>query len=52
MRLKQARQAVKRRIICFSDADHDYILDEIMRCDHIKYEIEIQNADNSQYYNN
>ena len=40
---KQARQAVHRQPFHISDADHYYILDEIQRRDHIKYEIQIHN---------
>ena len=48
MQYKKSRQAVKRQIIRIADTYHDYILDEIMGCDHIEYVRQIQNDDNSQ----
>ena len=34
-----------RQPVCIYDADHDYILDEIERRDHIEYERKIHNDD-------
>ena len=42
---KKPRQSVQRQPICISDAGHDYILDEIERCDNIEYEIHMHNDD-------
>ena len=35
---KQAEKNLQQQPICIYDAYHDYILDEIMRRDHIEYE--------------
>ena len=36
--INQARKAIKRRPICLTDSDHDYILDEIKRGYTIEYD--------------
>ena len=37
MQYKKTQQAVQRYEICITDANHEYILDEIMHRDHIEY---------------
>ena len=34
---KKSQQAIQKHTIFIYDADHGYILDEIMRCGHIEY---------------
>ena len=46
MQLKKSRQQIKINPIWIYDADHEYIWDNIMRCDHIEYEKYIQKDDN------
>ena len=45
MQFKKAHQYVQRQQICIEDEDHDYILCEIERHDHIEYETKIYNYD-------
>ena len=50
--IKYSRQDIQRKPICTSDADHHYILYQIMRRDQNKYERHIHNDDNSKYFPN
>ena len=45
MQFKKAHQYVQRQQICIEDEDHEYILCEIERHDHIEYETQIYNYD-------
>ena len=40
---KQSWQSVQRTLIFIFDTDHDYILDEILHRDHVKYESQNHN---------
>ena len=41
-------KALQKQPIFIDDTDHDYILDEIMRHDHIEYERQIHNDEISE----
>ena len=49
---QQARKAIQIHPIFISDADNDYILDEIVRRDHIEPERHIQYDDNQHLFIN
>ena len=39
--ITQSKKAISRQPICFTDADYDYILEEIGRRDNIEFEREV-----------
>ena len=43
---KKTHQYIQRHAICIYDVDHDYILEKIMRLDHIANEKQIHNDNN------
>ena len=46
----QAHKAIKRHIICITDSDNDYILDEFKHIDTIEYERDIIIDDNEDQF--